>query len=173
VIVWINGAYAVGKSTVAAELVRRQPKTTLLYEPEEIGYYLRDLVKPVEKARDYQELTLFTPVVIEVARQLHSYGRTLVMPLGVWHAERFTEIHNGLTQITQVKHYCLTATRATINTRLLYRGDRRQAITWIRERLDNCIEALDAPQFDKHITTNSLSPDNVAKQIIEDIEVHK
>jgi hypothetical protein len=126
------------------------------------------MVKPVEKAHDYQELAPFSPLVVEVARQLHRYRRPLILPLGVWQPARFAEIHSGLEQIGPVKHYCLTATRATINRRLLYRGDGQQAITWIRERLDACIEALGGPQFAQHIITDDLTAVEIAQQIIEE-----
>src|SRR6266700_2901197 len=148
-IIWVNGAYGVGKTTIAAELVKRRPGA-LLYDSEPLGYYLRDLVKPVEKAKDYQELAVFAPVVVEVARQLRQqYPRqVLIMPLGVWQPATFAEIHGGLEQIDgQVKHYCLTAIRQEINRRLLYRGDSPQAQRWIRERLDSALEALSSPLF--------------------------
>lgn len=171
-IIWINGAYGCGKTTIAAELVKRR-RGVLLFDPEPLGYYLRDTVKPVEKAHDYQELAPFGPVVVEVARQLHRYGRAVVLPLGVWQPARFAEIRSGLEQIGPVKHYCLTATRATINRRLLYRGDGQQAQRWIRERLEDCIEAQAAPQFVQHITTDDLAPGEIAEQIIEDMEASK
>jgi hypothetical protein len=172
VIIWINGAYTAGKSTIAAELVKQRPEA-LLYDPEPLGYYLRDTVKPAERARDYQELAIFAPVVVEVARQLYGYGRSLVMPLGIWRPAQFAEIHSGLEQIGPVKHYCLTATRATINRRLLYRGDGQQAQRWIRERLEDCLEAQAAPQFAQHITTDDLTPGEIAEQIREDMEASK
>jgi hypothetical protein len=126
----------------------------------------------VEKVRDYQELAIFAPVVVEVAWQLcQQYPRRLlVMPLGVWQARQFAEIRSGLEQIGTVKHYCLTASRQELNRRLLYRGDGQQAQRWIRERLEDCIEAQAAPQFAQHITTDDLAPGDVARQIIEDMQ---
>jgi hypothetical protein len=171
VIVWINGPYAVGKSTIAAELVKQRPGALLLYDPEPLGYYLRDVVRPAEQAADYQELAIYAPVVLDVARRLcQQYPRrSLVMPLGVWQPATFAEIHAGLQTFSQVKHYCLTASRQELNRRLLYRGDGQQAQRWIRERLDDALEAQAGPQFAQHIKTDDLAPGDVARQIIESI----
>ena len=171
-IVWINGAYGVGKSTIAAALVKHRPGA-LLYDPEPLGYFLRDLVRPAERSQDYQELAIFAPVVIEVARQLHmTYGRDLVMSLGVWQPGQAAQIREGLEQIDQVRHYTLTASRSTINKRLMYRGDGQQAMRWIHERLDDAIESLSSPAFSVQIPTDNLAPSQVIERIIESESNH-
>lgn len=164
-IIWINGAYAAGKSTIAAELAKQLPEA-ILYDPEPLGYYLRDLVKPVVRSQDYQDLAIFLPVVVETARQLCLYGRTVIMPLGVWQPARFAQIRAGLQTFSQVDHYCLTASRTTINRHLLYRGDSQQAQRWIRERLDDALEAVADPAFDYHIAIDDdVTAATVARQI--------
>jgi 2-phosphoglycerate kinase len=39
-IIWINGAFGVGKSHTSAELVRRLDNT-FLFDPEKVGFFLR------------------------------------------------------------------------------------------------------------------------------------
>lgn len=43
-IVWVNGAFGSGKTTLTSELHRRWPEA-LVFDPEQIGYLLREIVK--------------------------------------------------------------------------------------------------------------------------------
>jgi len=54
-LVWINGAFGAGKSSVARELVRRWPEARL-FDPEEIGFLLRRVVPAEQQAGDFQDL---------------------------------------------------------------------------------------------------------------------
>jgi hypothetical protein len=171
-IIWINGPYCAGKTTIAKALVQLWPQS-LLYDPEVVGMSVRDLVRPIERSQDYQELRIFPPAVVFFAQQLQQqYGKSLlIMPLGVWDEQRHAAILTGLQQIDpQVQHYCLTATRQTIIHRLASRGDSPQALLWIDDRLDACLAALQAPVFDHKITTDQRTPREIAHEIQADIE---
>lgn len=50
-IIMINGAFGVGKTTVASNLVQSIPNS-MLYDPEEIGYMLRIIITNELKAPD-------------------------------------------------------------------------------------------------------------------------
>ena len=54
-IIWINGAFGSGKTHTAAELHRRL-KDSYLYDPEEIGYFIRGHVPEEAKEGDFQEV---------------------------------------------------------------------------------------------------------------------
>src|SRR5947207_3015274 len=139
-IIMVNGSFAVGKTTVAELLVKRLYHS-MLYDPEIVGYWLRQLVEPIETVTDFQDLTAWRPLVLETARLLKQvYGRTLIIPITLWYRPYFEEIYHGLHLIDPcLYHFCLIATKETLMQRLAQRDHTEQAFTWIEERITRCI----------------------------------
>jgi predicted kinase len=79
-IVWINGAFGAGKTTLAEELRRRLPDA-LSFDPEHIGLLLRMSAPPSETG-DFQDLPLWRAMTGEFAVGLHrEYGRHVITPM--------------------------------------------------------------------------------------------
>src|SRR5689334_6990882 len=118
-IILINGSFAVGKTT-AAELLVQRLYHSMLYDPEIVGTGLAAIVRPVDSFTDFQDLTAWRPLVVETARVLKCvYGRTLVVPMTLWHRPYFEEIVDGLRQVDpHLYHFCLTACQETLVRRL-------------------------------------------------------
>jgi deoxyadenosine/deoxycytidine kinase len=172
-IIMINGSFAAGKSTVAELLVQRLYHS-MLYDPEMVGYGLRPIIEPVETFSDFQDLTIWRPLVIETARQLKQvYGRTLVVPMTLWHRPYFEEIVAGLRAIDpHLHHFCLTASRETLLQRLAQREHTEQARAWIHERIERCVPAFKSPIFRTHIPTDEKTPEEIVETILTTIEDH-
>jgi hypothetical protein len=56
-IIWINGAFAAGKTTLARELERRLPDA-MPFDPEYVGYILTKWVPPAGSG-DFQDIPLW------------------------------------------------------------------------------------------------------------------
>ena len=79
-VVWINGPFGVGKSTVAEALVGGWPDA-ILYDPELIGPLVRGLLPPPLNEGDYQDIPLWRRLVQITAIELMSlYQRPLWSP---------------------------------------------------------------------------------------------
>jgi predicted kinase len=79
-IVWINGAFGAGKTTLAEELRRRLPDA-LSFDPEHIGFLLRVSAPPAETG-DFQDLPAWRKLTAEFAITLHrEYGRHVITPM--------------------------------------------------------------------------------------------
>jgi hypothetical protein len=78
--IWINGAFGAGKTTLAEELHRRLPDA-LLFDPEYVGYLLR-MWLPVPDSGDFQDIPLWRRLTAEFATGMTAdYGRTLIIPM--------------------------------------------------------------------------------------------
>jgi hypothetical protein len=71
-IIWINGAFGAGKTTLAEELSRHFPEA-VLFDPEYVGYLLRHWV-PVPTG-DFQDLPSWRELVIATALSLRKHDR--------------------------------------------------------------------------------------------------
>lgn len=172
-IILINGSFASGKTTTAELLVQRLYHS-MLYDPEIVGAGLAHIVKPIENFTDFQDLTAWRPLVIETARVLKQvYGRTLIIPMTLWHRPYFEEITDGLRQIDpHFYHFCLTACKETLLSRLAQRQQEHteQALVWIQERFDRCLTAFASPAFAIQIPTDEKCPEEVVEEILSQVD---
>ena len=87
---WLNGAFGAGKTTLAEELHRRLPDA-LPFDPEYIGFVLRQWV-PVPSG-DFQDLPLWRSLTAEFAVGLdREYGRHVITPMTLVNAGYRSEI---------------------------------------------------------------------------------
>ena len=125
-IIMINGAYGVGKTSTAG-LLKTKLANSMIYDPEEIGFMLRKVLEPnnLDVAEDFQHIKLWPAIVIEVARQLHQqYKRHLIVPMSIPIPEYFQQIKAGFFEFEpELYHFCLMASALTIQRRLQQRGD--------------------------------------------------
>lgn len=68
-IIWINGPFGAGKTTLAKRLRDRRSKS-LIFDPEEIGFVVKETV-PMPASGDYQDLPLWRGL----GAQLHAGGQ--------------------------------------------------------------------------------------------------
>jgi ribose 1,5-bisphosphokinase PhnN len=97
------------------------------------------------------------------------YGRTLIMPITLWHRPYFHEVLAGLRQIDQhLYHFCLTAQQETLQQRLAQRQHEHteQALAWIQERFERCVAAFCSPTFAVHISTDQKQLDGIVEEIL-------
>lgn len=78
--IWINGAFGAGKTTLAEELHRRLPDA-LAFDPEYVGYILTRWV-PGPESGDFQDIPLWRRLIAEFAIGMSAdYGRPLIIPM--------------------------------------------------------------------------------------------
>lgn len=166
-IIFINGAFGIGKTTVAELLISQLPNS-MLYDPEEVGSFLRNIVRPIDNFKDYQDLSMWRTLVVTTAKLLkETYGRTLIVPMTVWYEPYFDEIIEGLRQIEpNFHHFCLIATQETLRQRI---HSRDFAQEWSLQNIDRCTKAFCAPKFAKHIETDSKTPDEITIEILSSV----
>jgi hypothetical protein len=80
VIIWINGGFGAGKTTLARELHRRLPDA-VVYNPEDVGLMLWKWVRP---NGDFQHLPSWWELVVATALSLRRHhADTLIVPMSL------------------------------------------------------------------------------------------
>ncbi len=96
-IIWINGAFGGGKTTLADELHRRLPDA-LPFDPEYVGYILIKWAPPADSG-DFQDIPLWRKLVAEFAIGLAAnYGRPLIVPMTLVKADYRDEIFGAIAK---------------------------------------------------------------------------
>ncbi|WP_223290980.1 AAA family ATPase [Streptomyces avicenniae] len=115
--IWVNGAFGSGKTTLVGELSRRVPEA-LVYDPEQTGYLLREIV-PVPWD-NFQRLPLWRKQVVSTALGLlEEYGRPLLAAQTLVDAAYGREIFGGLRAAgVDVRHVCLRVSPAELERRI-------------------------------------------------------
>jgi AAA domain len=97
VLIWINGAFGAGKTTLAEELHRRLPEA-LAFDPEYVGLLLRKWV-PNPDSGGLQDIPLWRKLVAEFAIGMSAdYGRTLIIPMTLVNAAYREEIFGPINK---------------------------------------------------------------------------
>ena len=75
-IVWINGAYGSGKTTLVTEITRRRPDA-VVFDPEQIGHLLRESIPvPID---NFQDLPSWREIVVASVLSLERHHATLLL----------------------------------------------------------------------------------------------
>jgi hypothetical protein len=115
-IIWINGAFGAGKTTLAEELSRRLPEA-VLFDPEYVGYLLRHWV-PVPTG-DFQDLPSWRELVIATALSLRRHhAGTLIAPMTLINDDYLAEILGGLRAGAEILHVFLDLDPAVLRQRI-------------------------------------------------------
>ena len=79
-IIWINGPFGAGKTTLAERLRDRRPKS-LIFDPEEIGFVVKETV-PIPASGDYQDLPLWRGLTIAAVSEIRrNYSQDIIIPM--------------------------------------------------------------------------------------------
>ncbi|MCR2802770.1 AAA family ATPase [Paenibacillus soyae] len=165
-IIWINGAFGAGKTQSSHELHRRLPGS-FLYDPENVGYFLRNNTPKSLREGDFQDLSAWRECNLSILRMLHAkHDGPIIVPMTLVHPAYFDEIIGELRQSgVEVKHFALLASKPIILERL--RKRREGPNSWAARQIDRCMAALSTEKFAQHIESDHLSIDQVVEKIGE------
>jgi hypothetical protein len=166
-LVWLNGPFGVGKTSVAQERVTALPKS-LLYDPEPLGSMLRHSTRSVEPVDDFQDLSVWRRLVPEVSRALRQQypGQTVVMPMTVWRHDYFDELSKALRSNDDLRCFRLTASQATLRRRILDRPSAEGPHDWCLKHLPAGLALMADARFGEEIVTEGRNPHEVAEAIV-------
>ena len=170
VIVWLNGGFAAGKTTLAAELHERLP-AAVVYNPEDVGHMLWKWMRPNE---DFQDLPSWRELVVATALSLRRHhADTLIVPMSLVRDPYRAEILGGLAAAGEdVLHVFLTADSEVLRRRLMARptmpGMKEKggsAFDWARSRMDPAAPARQ-PDGTLILRSDRLTPAELADKVL-------
>ena len=115
-IIWLNGGFGAGKTTLAEELPRRLPDA-VVYNPEDVGLMLWKWLPP---NGDFQHLPSWRELVVATALSLRRHhAKTLIVPMPLIRDAYRTEILGGLgAAAEEVLHVFLEVDACVLRERL-------------------------------------------------------
>ena len=115
-IIWLNGGFGAGKTTLAEGLHRQVPEA-VVYDPEDVGLRLGKWTRPggyLQHLPSWRELVVTTALSL---RRHHS--ETLIVPMSLIRDVYRTEILGGLVDVgEEVLHVLLEVDAAVLRNRL-------------------------------------------------------
>jgi hypothetical protein len=166
VIVFLNGAFGIGKTSVANHLRRRLPDSAI-FDPEHVGFVLQRLPRWVPLAGrgtdDFQDLPLWRRASVRGIALVRRFRGTVLVPMAFTNLAYLDELLSGARVADPcVRHFCLTAPLDVVERRLAGRGG---VTAWQRRRAAECCAAHGDAAFAEHVETARRTADEVAGEI--------
>lgn len=169
-IIWINGAFGAGKTTVA-EILHVKIEKSYIYDPENIGDFFRyNLPKEIQKG-DFQDYNEWRAWNVQVLNKIYrEYDGDIIVPMTLYKQPAYDEIFTGLKAAgLKVQQFQLEVSKETILTRLQERPP--ALVTWGAERVDEIIEAFKLIPLEEKIDNEAHTPDEVAQLIFNRVTI--
>jgi hypothetical protein len=167
VIVWINGPFGVGKSTLA-QILHESIPGSLILDPEIIGSYLQ-WQQPLGPGEDFQDRPLWRAMTACGVRLVHlTRGGTLIVPMTLVNQEYLSEIHSRIDPGGRnLLHVFLHADEDTIRDRIERDTVEVNARDWRIAHLQRCLAARAAlPPSTVLLDTGGRTPHDLASVIL-------
>ncbi|MFF7889161.1 AAA family ATPase [Streptomyces sp. NPDC020794] len=171
-IIWVNGAFGSGKTTLVDELRPRWPEV-LVYDPEMVGFVLREIVEV--PTGDFQDLRLWRRQVADLAVGLiEEYRRPVLVPMTVVNSVYIDEIFGVLKNAgIDLHHFFLKVSREVLEKRIDGRiffpddPEREERVRrWAKDRIEPCMAAVGTLPGDTVFLDGELTPPELADQVL-------
>ena len=171
-IIWINGAFGAGKTTLAEELHRRLPDA-IMFDPEDVGGMLWKWMRP---NGDFQDLPSWRELVVAAALSLRRHhADTLIVPMTLIRDAYRAEIIGGLAAAgEEVLHVFLQVDpgvlRQRLNARVVYAPDPevdQRAREFCLSKVDAAVAAAARqPAGTLMLRSDKLTPAELADEVL-------
>ncbi|MGX7013937.1 AAA family ATPase [Vagococcus silagei] len=167
-IIWINGAFGSGKSTVSNALKDKMSKSKI-YDPEIIGSFINQLTPKYKRKSDFQDypawrkwnarlLLLFSKV----------YSGVIIVPMSLYQEDYFNEIVGELQyRRIDVYHFILDVEDEIVIKRLKNRND--ETLAWGISKLSQCQDFFKRRPKTEKIAYSKSSVDDAVNKILANI----
>lgn len=165
-ILWINGTFGAGKTQTAEELHRRIPGS-FVYDPENVGYWIRENEPKSMQADNFQDEPLWRSVNREMLLHLAAnFNGVILVPMTLVNAQYYHEIITAVRENgVDLRHFLLYPSADTVKKRLASRGESEKSWAW--RQVGRCYAAFDDPVFENRIVNDGMTIPETAEAIAE------
>lgn len=164
-IIWINGSYGVGKSTIARELHKLNPES-FIFDAESVGNAIRDnMPKQLFNGYIFEGYDLWFKTIVELLKAINKqYKGDIYIPMTLVYPDSFDKIANPLREegIT-LYHVLLEANYEIIHDRILNRGETEDC--WCMQHINMCLTNQHEFKNVRRISTINKTPFDIANKI--------
>ena len=164
-IYWLNGAYGVGKTTVA-EALQPQLHNAHIFDPELIGNGIRDNYPANLFRETFEEYPLWLETNYRLLKDLYErYDGDIIAPMTLLQESSYTAIIGRLLDDgIPVRYIYLDADEATLKHRMIDSG-REKPDSWCVGHIPVCLAVQAAETHAVHVPTVGRTPEQIAAQI--------
>ena len=171
-IIWIDGAYGVGKSTLAEKLHALLPNS-FIFDAENVGNAVRDnLPQSVYYSETFEGYPLWFHICNELLTELnHRFDGIVLVPMTLMQQESYARFAKPLrSKEIEIVHVLLESSKEVIHDRILERGESEDC--WCMRHIDDCLSAQQ--HFEDVIQVQSVGQtvDELAQDVIEILELY-
>ena len=176
-IIWINGAFGAGKTSVSELLVKQIPGA-LIFDPEDLGYIIQKTFPPARQM-DYQDLPMWRRLVSQfIADGNEQFETTLIIPMTLVVPAYVAEIFAGIDRVGLTLHHFFLDTsadelRRRITNQVIIESDAErdeEVRQWRLAQIDRCVAARDGlPAGTVSLKTDEQTPETLVAQILAGI----
>ena len=164
-IYWLNGAYGVGKTTVAMRLLPLL-RNAHLYDPELVGNGIRDNYPEALFCETFEEYPAWLETNYRVLKDLYErYDGDIVVPMTLLREASYAAMAQRLRdEGVPVQYIYLDCDAETLRYRMVDLG-REKPDSWCVGHIPVCLAVQAAETHAVHIPTVGRTPEQIAAQI--------
>ena len=133
-IVWISGAYGVGKSTLA-EAMAAKMKNALIFDAEEVGNAVRGSYPDCPYGYIFEDYPLWGEFCYMLLKDVHEkFHKDILVPMTLLRAESYSIIEKLIRDGIDTRLIVLEASYQTVHDRILARGEEEGC--WCMENIE-------------------------------------
>lgn len=167
-IIWLSGAYGVGKSTLAEALVSRMDHA-MVFDAEEVGNAVRENYLGEPYGVIFEDYPLWCEFVYTLLKDIHNtFHYNILVPMTLLRQNSYSKIiERLLTDGIDTKLIVLEGSYQSIHDRILSRGEEEDC--WCMENIELARSGSHAlPGY--HITTDQRSVEELSEIVLAYIE---
>ena len=165
-IYWLNGAFGIGKSTVADCLAKRLGRAHV-FGAEEVGNAIRDnYPKEARRSVIFEDYPLWRETNYKLLLDIYGkYDGDIIVPMTLVREESYADIIAKLREAgASVEYIFLDGDRKAIRDRILSRGESEDC--WCMQNMDLCLDAQRKDKHARHIDATNNSPEKIVRLIL-------